>query len=295
MSADPMSDPVERTARIRRPDGVEIAYRRVGAGPVPLLLLHGTLSTSGQLRGLARALADTGDLTVIAVDRRGSGLSRLSEPASVDVSIHVADLEAVLDAAGIDAAVLVGVSFGGVVALEAAARMPRRCLAVVAHEPPYGPVADAATRRAFARVARDTEIAYRAGGPPVAAEAFLRGVGGDRTWQQVSDRGRAFLAGEGAGALVDAGLAGLDPDGLGRICTSVTILTGDASEPFYRPIATSLVARIPGARQVRLPGIHHASPITDPGSFADAVRGALRAAGVLQRPTASGAPEEIQS
>ncbi len=284
----------EDVARVGRPDGVFIAYRQVGAGALPLLLLHGTLSTSKQLIGLARALAEAGDVTVIAVDRRGSGLSRLSEPKPVDVATHVADLAAVLDVLGWSAAAMVGVSFGGVVALEAAARLPDRCLAVVVHEPPYGAVADARTRRLFRRVADDTARAYRAGGSPAAAETFLRGVGGDGVWDGLSDRGRAFLADEGAGAVVDSALLGLDPGGLERIDRPVTIVTGDASDPVYQPIAASLVARIPSARHIRLPGAHHATPITDPRSFADAVTGSLSVAGLFGPPTSSVASQETR-
>ena len=282
----------EHVGRICRPDGVFIAYRQVGAGAVPLLLLHGTLSTSKQLNGLARALAEVGDVTVIAVDRRGSGLSRLSEPEPVDIATHVADLAAVLDALGWGAAAMVGVSFGGVVALEAAARLPDRCLALVVYEPPYGAVADVRTRRVFGQVAHDTALAWRAGGSPAAAETFLRGVGGDLAWDGLSDRGRAFLADEGAGAVVDSALLGLDPGGLERIDRPVTIVTGDASDPVYQPIAASLIARIPNARHMRLPGAHHATPITDPRLFADAVAGSLRAAGLFDPPPSGVASQE---
>ena len=282
----------EHVGRICRPDGVFIAYRQVGAGAVPVLLLHGTLSTSKQLNGLARALAEVGEVTVIAVDRRGSGLSRLSEPEPVDVATHVADLAAVLDALGWGAAAMVGVSFGGVVALEAAARLPDRCLAGVVYEPPYGAVADARTRRVFGQIAHDTALAWRAGGSPAAAETFLRGVGGDEAWAGLSDRGRAFLADEGAGAVVDSALLGLDPGGLERIDRPVTIVTGDASDPVYQPIAASLIARIPNARHLRLPGAHHAAPITDPRLFADAVVGSLRAAGLFDPPPSGIASEE---
>ena len=261
----------EHSTRVRLPDGRFIAFQQVGHGPVPLLLLHGTLSTSRQLNGLARALADAGELTVISVDRRGSGLSRLEAPGPVDVATHVADLAAVLDALGLNEAIIVGISFGGVVALEAAARLPDRVLAVIAYEPPYGPVADAITQRAFKRVSDDTAAAFKTAGGPAAAEAFLRGVGGERSWDGLSDRSRTALAREGAGAVVDSALLGLDPVGLESIHSPVTIVTGDASEPVYRPIAASLVARIPGARHVRLPGARHTSPITDPHPFAAVV------------------------
>ena len=279
LDPDPVSLPDDRF--IDRPGGVRLAERRFGSGPIHLLLLHGTLSTAGQLGGLARALAETGAFTVHAVDRRGSGRSRLDTPSPLNVAVHVGDLVAVLDAEGVGDAVLVGVSFGGVVALEFAARVRDRALAVVAYEPPYGPLADARTRRAFARVATTTERAYRADGAPAAAAAFMRGVAGRDAWDRLPDRARTFLEGEGTSAYVDAGLRGLDPDGLLSITTPTTILTGDASEPFYRPIAEAVAGRIPGARHVRLPGMAHPSPITDPGPIAAAVIDALAAAGVL--------------
>lgn len=273
---------VPRHRRTERPGGVRIAYRSLGSGPVHLVVLPGTMSTAGQLTSLVRLLADPGDLTVHGVDRRGSGDSRLTEPAPLGIEAHVDDLAAVLDAEGCRATALFGVSFGGVLALEFAARMPERSLAVVAYEPPYGPVGDAGTRRAFAAVAAATERAFGTGGAPAAAEAFLRGVGGASAWERLSEGTRDFLAGEGVSAFVDAGLRGLDPSGLGRIDVPVTILTGEASDPLYRPIADALAGRIPRGRRVHLPAMTHAAPITAPTSVAEAVRTALTQAGILR-------------
>ena len=173
-------DPVDRraTTDIERPDGAHIAYRTFGDGPRHVLLLHGTLSTAAQLGGLARLLAATGEMTVHAVDRRGSGASRLAEPTPIDVEVHVDDLDAVLDAEGVASAAVVGVSYGACVALEFAARRPGRTDAVVAYEPPYGPAADAATQADFTAVADSTERAYETAGAPAAAEAFMAGVAG---------------------------------------------------------------------------------------------------------------------
>jgi O-succinylbenzoic acid--CoA ligase len=286
-SLDPVAEPWSAVRYLDRPGDVRLGYRTVGVGPVHVLLLHGTLSSARQLMGLARHLAASTSLSVHVVDRRGSGESRLADPAPIAIDVHVDDLVAVLDAEGCRAAALVGVSFGGVVALEFAARVGARALAVAAYEPPYGPVADALTQRAFATVAAATERAWETGGAPAAAETFMRGIADD-AWDRLSDRTRAYLAAEGAGAYVDAGLRGLDPAGLGRIGVPVTILTGDASDTFYRPIAETLAGRIPGAQQVDLPGMTHASPINDPAPVAEAVVVALAAAGV-SRPDA---PEE---
>ncbi len=273
---------VPRDGQVDRPDGIRLAYRTYGSGSIHLLLLHGTLSTGAQLAPLARLLAAPGDLTVHAVDRRGSGRSRLEQPAPLDVSVHVDDLLAVLDAEACRSAAVVGVSYGGVVGLELAARAPDRVLSVVAYEPPYGPVADAPTRAAFGAVAGATERAFERAGLPAAAEAFMRGVAGDRAWERLPERARRSLADEGGSAYADAALRGLDPSGLARIVAPTTIMTGDASDPFYRPIAEALTARIDGARLTPSPGMKHASPITEPIPIAAAIRAALTTAGVIE-------------
>ena len=265
----------ERAGELARPDGDAIGWRVTGAGRRAIILLHGTLSTAAQLDRLAAALAEPGDVTVHALDRRGSGSSRLGTPRPLDMATHVDDLVAYLDARGIGRADLVGVSFGGVLALETAARRPDRVRAVVAYEPPYGLLADDAGIAWFQRVAADTADAHADRGPAAAAETFLRHVAGDAAWDRLPARARVFLEAEGDAALADAGLTGLDPDGLARITAPVTILTGGASDAFYIPLADALVDRIPGARRGTLDGLTHTSPITQPGAVAPVARACL--------------------
>jgi o-succinylbenzoate---CoA ligase len=277
----------ERRGELARPDGAAIGWRITGDGPLPLLLLHGTLSTAAQLDRLAAELAKPRDVTVHALDRRTGGSGRLPPgpvPAGLDVAVHVADLVAYLDARGIGRAALAGASFGGALALETAARHPDRVAAVVAYEPPYAPLADERMRAAFSELTAAVTRAHRAGGAAAAAETFLRGVAGDAAWDRLPPRSRAFLAGEGDGALADSALVGLRPDGLPGITAPVTVITGGASEPFYAPIADAVAARIPGAIRVTLPGLAHPAPITDAARVAGAVRSALVSAGLLAPP-----------
>jgi esterase len=264
-------------------DGALLFYRAFAAahgaeGVTPIVLLHATLSASIQLGGLARLLAARGP--VFALDRRGSGESVVPAPRPLDVAVHVADLAALLDAQKVARAIVVGHSFGADVALEAAARIPGRVSAVVAWEPPYGPLADARTRAGFAAVATATERAHAAGGAAAAAAAFLDGVAGKGAWGALTDRARAFLAAQGDGAYADAALNGLDPAGLAGITAPVTVLTGGASDPFYAPIARAVVERIPGAHLVVLAGLFHTAPITDPEPVAAAILDAIARSGV---------------
>ena len=253
-----------------RPGGDRVGWRVTGDGPREMVLLHGTLSSARQLDLLARELAAGCGATVHALDRRGSGTGRLADPRPLDVAVHVADLVAYLDARGIGRAHLVGVSFGGVLALETAARNPDRVVSVTAYEPPYGIVALApGVDFPDPRVA--LVEGYARGGAPAAAEAFMRAVAGDEAWDRLPDRTRSWLESEGASALADGTLAGLEPDGLARILAPVLLLTGGASDPFYVPVADELARRIPGVLRATLDGLAHTGPIVRPNRVAAAV------------------------
>ena len=127
----------------------------------------------------------------------------------------------------------------------------------------------------FPEIEGGIEAAYARGGAPAAAEAFLRAVAGDAVWDALKPRSRAFLEAEGVSAVADGTLTGLDADGLARIAAPVLLLTGDASDPFYAPVADEVARRVPGALRATLEGLAHPAPITRPSPVADAVRAFL--------------------
>jgi pimeloyl-ACP methyl ester carboxylesterase len=113
-------------------DGTAIAFERTGRGPA-LVFVDGAMCyrASGPSRSLATALA--GHFTVFTYDRRGRGDSSDSGP--YDVQREVDDLDAVIREAGGQAVVL-GVSSGAALALEAANRgVPMTRLAL--YEAPF--------------------------------------------------------------------------------------------------------------------------------------------------------------
>ena len=169
---------------LARPGGDEIGWRVTGSGSTPVVLLPGTLSNAAQLDRLATELARPGDATRPRhrPARHGDVEARRIRPRWTSTCTFATSL-AYLDARGIERAAVVGVSFGAVVALEAAARHPERVQTLVAWEPPYGPLGDDASRARFARIAADTARAYddrrsgRRGGDVPARGRRRRGLG----------------------------------------------------------------------------------------------------------------------
>jgi O-succinylbenzoic acid--CoA ligase len=251
---------------------VRAAPRLPGDARPALLLLHATLSSGAQLLRLAAELAP--DVRVIALDRRGSGGSRMAVARPIEVARHVEDAAQVLAACGEPDAVLVGHSFGGVVALELAARRTDLARAVVAWEPPYLPLAPEPDRETLIRVAALVQRAHAARGRAGAARVFMDIVS-PGAWDRLRPIQRETLEAEGDGVLADAAMPGLDPEGLRAIGVPVRLGTGDASEPVYAPIAAAIAQRIPGATATVLPGLRHFAPIVTPGPVADLVRAVL--------------------
>ncbi|MFI6785500.1 alpha/beta fold hydrolase [Micromonospora sp. NPDC050276] len=97
-----------------------------------VLYVHGTLDSSGSfIRGSRKYLAQWRSL---AYDRRGWGHSRRSGDPTCGLGRHVADLQDIL--ARYQPDIVVGHSYGGLVALNALGQSPALAGALVVYEPP---------------------------------------------------------------------------------------------------------------------------------------------------------------
>jgi pimeloyl-ACP methyl ester carboxylesterase len=106
-------------------DGAVLAGLEVGEG-LPVVFLHAGVCDKRMWLSQMEAAAEAG-WHAIAYDRRGYGETESAdEPFS-----HLDDLEALLDAFDIHAAVLVGCSMGGGLALDFALRHPGRTIGLV--------------------------------------------------------------------------------------------------------------------------------------------------------------------
>jgi len=119
-----------------RNGAVHLAYQVVGDGPLDLVLVESWVHhveafwEVPELARQRRRLAAIGRL--ILFDRRGTGLS---DPVGLgdlpDLETQVADILAVMDAAGSTQAAVVGVADGGSLSILLAASHPERCRALV--------------------------------------------------------------------------------------------------------------------------------------------------------------------
>jgi pimeloyl-ACP methyl ester carboxylesterase len=130
--------------------GLDMAYRRVGHGAVPVVLVHGySLSSAVWTKMLPLLPADR--YTVFAIDLRGFGDSGKPENGN-DFAHLVADLAEFLDAMHLGRAVMVGHSMGGSLLQDFVLAHPERVSALVLSDafarnaPPLG-ISDAVRKR----------------------------------------------------------------------------------------------------------------------------------------------------
>ncbi len=106
-------------------DGATLAGESDGFG-LPVVFLHAGVADRRMWAGQMREVAEAG-FHVVAYDRRGFGESEaVDEPFS-----HLSDLETLLDRLSIHAAILVGASTGGGLAVDFALEHPERTIGLV--------------------------------------------------------------------------------------------------------------------------------------------------------------------
>ncbi len=115
-------------------NGITLGYDDTGSGE-PLVLIHGHPFDRSMWRPQMSALTAGGGCRVIAPDLRGLGASSLGEDGRGGEpppwEVYARDVAGLLDRLGLGAAVVVGLSMGGQVALEFRRLFPDRARALV--------------------------------------------------------------------------------------------------------------------------------------------------------------------
>ena len=233
--------------------GGELYYEAEGDG-VPVVLLHGLALDARMWDDQVPALKDIA--TVVRYDARGFG--RSTRDADTAYS-HADDLWRLLDHLEIEKAVLVGLSMGGRIVVEATLAAPERVRALVLLVAVLDGVPwDADSERGMQAIGEG----LRSGGLDEAKAAWLRHdffVPARRT----PDLARRLA--EMVGKYSGVNWTSADPHAphphsielLATIASPTTVVTAELDVPCFHEMSDVLADRIPGARKVTVPGVGH--------------------------------------
>lgn len=109
----------------------KISYRKFGSG-FPVLIINGGPGMNSNVFASLAALLSENNTTII-YDQRGTGKSGLKNPTPSEISIEnlVEDIEKLRAALGYDQWIILGHSFGGMLAYAYAAEYPERVKAMI--------------------------------------------------------------------------------------------------------------------------------------------------------------------
>lgn len=269
-----MSDP--RTL-VASHDGARLHALVFGAGP-PLLLLHGFTGSAAGLAGLARELA--ADHLVIVPDLLGHGASEApDDPARHALERQVADLAALLDAAGAARADLLGYSMGGRIALGLAALRPERVRSALLVGASAG-LADPAARDERRRADEALADALLRDGLAAFVERWMAQplfASQRRLGEEALARARAERLAqrpEGLAASLRGVGSGAQPPlhALLARCPVPLLFVAGAEDAKFRALARELAAAVPCGRHAVVAGAGHAVHLEQPAALVAAAR-----------------------
>lgn len=234
--------------RLTTTDGISIHIRRQGAGPEPILFVHGSFASSRWWMP-ATALLPPAAFTTYLVDLRGCGDSdRPADPAGYSVERQAHDIAAVVDGLGLTGLHLVGHSLGAAIALTYAADHAHRLrsLTLVSTPSPEGTPTPPAGYELLARMRDDRGLLAQA------LAAVMPARPPDPLFQQlVTDAANqapaAFTA--SAQALENWRLA---REARSRLRLPVLLMWGERDQYVERSVQNQLLLSIPGANNLEV-------------------------------------------
>ncbi|HEY0104501.1 MAG TPA: alpha/beta hydrolase, partial [Rhizomicrobium sp.] len=233
-------------------DGIRLAYDIVGDGPLDIVLVHGFASSRVQNwrdPGWYETLTKAG-CRVVAMDVRGHGESGKPHDPQAYLDLP-GDVLAVMDAAGVAAAPVMGYSMGGMVAIRLLLRHPERVTALV-----VGGVGETyVTRGRDADSVRRAMIAEALLAPDPAAIASPTGRG-FRAFVDQPGKDRLALA-----ACMQAPSSVLPREALAGARRPVLVVCGEKDELTGAP--DGLADAFPGGRAVTVPRRDHMTAVGD--------------------------------
>lgn len=247
-------------------NGVRLYYEIAGEGP-PVVLIHSGITDSRSWDPQFSEFAQRH--RVLRYDLRGFGQSDVAHGAYSPR----ADLVAVMTAAHVERAALVGVSIGSLLAVDFTLEYPDRVIALLL----VGPGISGRERSAaLAALIADIDRIYRERGLDAAIEReleiWLAGKGRcmSDVDAQVREAVREMDRWYSARLTTDAKPQPLDPPAIGRlgeIHAPTLIVVGDADVDDVLDAANRLESGIRGAKRVTMQGVAHVPNMERPEEF----------------------------
>jgi len=240
----------------------------------PLFLFHSLLSDRASFDAVAPELAKS--FRVIVPELPGFGRSQAAGSGLADVADRMA--EAVKDASGGQAAIVLGNGYGGFVALQMAIRHPGIAARFVFAD--CGAAFSEPGREAF----RNMAAASKAKGMDAISDVAMRRLFAPEFQAQhpdlMADRRAAFLKTNGdVFRAACAQLAGLDLRGeLHKVKAPALVVVGEHDEATPPPMSHELAAGLPDARLKVIAGCAHVPQLQAPKLFLETISDFLPAA-----------------
>ncbi len=264
---------MQSVTRYAKSGEVHIAYQAFGEGPLNLVMVPGFVSNVENYwdePDFARFLNHLGGYArVVTFDKRGTGMSdRVAELPGLDQRMD--DLRAVMDAAGMEKATLLGISEGAPLSVLFAATYPARCAALVL----YGSF----SRFSYwfpdeAALATFFDYVERSWGTGGSVQRFAPSRANDPAFQRWWGRNERLGASPAAVIALMRMNSEIEISGIlpaVRVPTLVIHRTDDKTVAVEG--GRDVAARIPGARLLELPGADHLFYV---GENADAIADAI--------------------
>lgn len=252
-------------------NGGRLEFDVAGQGP-PIVLLHPGLWDRRTWDDQFGLFAKTH--RVVRLDARGYGRSSRPEPGHPYSDVD--DLAAVMDAAGVARAALVGCSMGGGTAIDFALAHPERVAALVLAAPGLAgfdgtPDEEAAWQVEWGELDRAIDEAIAAGELERAEDLRLR-IWAPLGTDDAAGRRIREIAFDNLHEITmdESGATTLDPPAIERledIEAPTLVLPAEHDPPWHGRICEVLAARIPHARMVRITGTDHVVNMRQPAEF----------------------------
>ena len=250
-----------------------------GPAKLPVIAIHGLTRNSADFEVIAPLIAQSGR-RVLAIDIRGRGRSdRAPDPMTYQPATYAQDVLALLNQTGIERAVFLGTSMGGLITMALAAIRSKVIAAAIVND-----VGPEVAKEGLARIA-----AYS--GQPVDtptwadAAAYAREINavalphyGDADWMAFARR--TFVEGPEGAPILNydpdiavpiraAGAKALVPNlwpMFGRLARGrpVLLVRGQTSDLLSEKIAARMRKRAPKMDYVEVPGVGHAPMLDEP-------------------------------